>query len=226
MECTRSCLYKNVSLYKKPFGSEMETHNYGEAWLHIALFTLAIVYSILYLGPWPVVRDYINIMDKQNWGLFGQFALIVWSLVLIIVPSVLFGLSAVSSWLSKSRITTREVFLVFASSLLPIGLMLWISFVVPMLFVNKTFVQQSLSDPFGWGWDFFGTANIPWHQFLPEFIPWIQAFMVLTGLYYSLESIHKKWRHKFTPPLFFTISSSLLLFLTATTIAMLLFFVN
>ena len=67
----------------------------------------------------------------------------------------------------------------------------WIAFVIPMLFVNITFIVQSVSDPFGWGWDFFGTANTPWHQFIPQFIPWLQAAAVLTGLFLSLRNIRK-----------------------------------
>jgi len=227
LECMRSCLYKNVTLYRKPFGSELVTRSYSEAWLDIALFTLSIVYSVLYLGPWPVVRDYVNIMDKQNWGLFGIFALIVWALVLVFVPAILYLLSVISSGLTKKATTTKEIFLVFSASLLPLGLMLWIAFVIPMLFVNKTFILQSLSDPFGWGWDFFGTANIPWHQFLPQYIPWFQAIIVLLGLFFSLNSIRNKWLHgKFSPIQFLLVSSPIILFLIGTTVTMLLFFMN
>src|SRR5690606_28131266 len=88
-----------------------------------------------------------------------------------------------------TRLRIKETFLAFTGALLPLGLMLWISFVIPMLFVNITFIAQSVSDPFGWGWDFFGTANIPWHQLVPGLIPWLQAILVLTGLYFSLRNL-------------------------------------
>lgn len=227
LECTRSCLYKNVTLYKKPFGSETETRSYSEAWLHIALFSLSIVYSVLYLGPWPVVRDYINIMDKQNWGLFLIFACIVWASVLVVVPAFLYLLSHISKRLSKNVLSAKELFLVSSSALLPMGMMLWIAFVIPMLFVNKTFVLQSLSDPFGWGWDFFGTAGIPWHQFLPQYIPWFQSGFVLLGLFYSLRSIgNRSNRNYFKPLQFLVVFIPVLLFLVSVTIVMLLFFTN
>jgi hypothetical protein len=87
------------------------------------------------------------------------------------------------------------VFLGLPGALLPMGLMLWIAFVIPMLFVNVTFVLQSFSDPFGWGWDFFGTASIPWHQFLPRLVPWLQATLVLTGLYLSLRNLKRNWNN-------------------------------
>jgi hypothetical protein len=69
------------------------------------------------------------------------------------MPGIIWALSAAGKTISKQN--SREVFLLSAGSLLPLGLMLWIAFVIPMLFVNVTFVAQSFSDPFGWGWDFF-----------------------------------------------------------------------
>jgi ferredoxin len=193
LECIRSCLYNNVTLFRRPFAPELGTRHVSEAWLTMAIFTLAIVYSVLYEGHWPVVRDYVNILDKKNWDLFGIYALIIWSLSLIIVPGMIFLFSYMGARLSKTSRTVREVFLNSAGSILPLGLMLWIAFVIPMLFVNVTFIIQSLSDPFGWGWDFFGTANIPWHQFIPRMIPWLQALLVLLGMYYSLRNLKNTW---------------------------------
>ena len=56
----------------------------SEAWLTIAVFTLAIVYSILYEGHWPVVRDFVNILDKGNWGLFGIYSMALFILSLLL----------------------------------------------------------------------------------------------------------------------------------------------
>jgi len=227
LECMRSCTYNNVSLYTRPFASEKGARNLSEAWMSIATFTISIIYSILYLGPWPVVRDYVNILDKHNWGLFGIYSLIIWTFVMIIVPGVIYLLSLLGKRLSKIKGTHREVFLEYAGSLLPFALMNWIAFVIPMLFVNVTFIKQSLSDPFGWGWDFFGTANTPWHQFLPQFIPWFQAVAVLTGLYLSLRNIRKsRLSYDLKPAQVLKISLPVSLFITGVAAAMLFFFTN
>jgi nitrate reductase gamma subunit len=93
--------------------------------------------------------------------------------------------------------------------------------------VNITFVIQSASDPFGWGWDFFGTANTPWHQFLPRCIPWIQALLILTGLHLSLRNILRSWREKaMTPVQQQWLSAPFALFLTGVSVALLFFFTN
>ena len=227
LECLRSCTYNNVSLYKRPFAREKGTRNLSEAWMSMATFTISIIYSILYLGPWPVVRDYVNILDKHNWGLFGIYSIIVWTLVLILVPGIIYLLSRLGARLAKIKENTREVFLEYAGSLLPFALMNWIAFVIPMLFVNITFIKQSISDPFGWGWDFFGTANTPWHQFLPQFTPWLQAVAVLTGLYLSLMNIRKsKIAFNLNPKQVLKISLPVSLFITVVAGAMLLFFTS
>ena len=227
LECLRSCTYNNVSIFRRPFAAERSTRNQSEAWLTIAIFTVAVLYSIVYLGPWPAVRDYVNIIDKHNWGLFGVYSIVLWLSVLIIIPGILWLLSFSGKRISKTDISTREIFLVYSGALLPLGLMLWIAFVVPMLFVNITFIIQSASDPFGWGWDFFGTANIPWHQFLPQYIPWLQALLVLTGLYLSLQNLKSSWSEsKFSSGQILQICVPGSVFISAAAALMVVFFTN
>jgi polyferredoxin/heme/copper-type cytochrome/quinol oxidase subunit 2 len=226
-ECLRSCLYNNVSVYSRPFGHELRTRNNSEAWLTIGVFTLALVYSILYQGHWPIVRDYVNILDKGNWGLFLIYTIIVWTLVLVVMPGIIYLLSLAGKKLSGMQYSAKNVFLTSAGALLPLGLMLWIAFVIPMLFVNVTFVIQSFSDPFGWGWDFFGTASIPWHQFLPRTVPWLQAILVLTGLYFSLRNLKKSWHpYEMNNLVLLKLVAPVGLFIFAFAFGMIIFFTN
>lgn len=227
LECTRSCLYNNVTIYSRPFARELGTKNLSEAWLIITVFTLSIVYSILYQGHWPVIRDYINVLDKGNWDLFAIYTGTLWTVALVIMPMIIFVLSHVSKRLSKVETPVRNIFLNLSGTLLPLGMLLWVAFVIPMLFVNVTFVLQSFSDPFGWGWDFFGTASIPWHQFLPRSVPWFQALLVLGGLYFSLKNLKRTWifqTDRVRQRLSLILPMGLFLFTSA--IAMIFFFTN
>lgn len=227
LECTRSCLYKNVTLYSRPLGSELSTRNLGEAWLTMSVFTLSMIYSVLYEGQWPVVRDFVNILDKQNWDLFGIYTIIVWTLSLVIVPGIVYLLSWSGAKFSKIQRSIKAVFLASSGALLPLGFTLWIAFVIPMLFVNVTFIFQSASDPFGWGWDFFGTANIPWHQFVPRLVPWLQSALVLTGLWFSLRNLKKAFQYdKLTPRQLFLITLPMCVFLSAIAVTMIIFYTN
>jgi hypothetical protein len=71
----------------------------------------------------------------------------------------------------------------------PLGLAIWMAFVIPMLLVNFMFMLQSLSDPFGWGWNLLGFAGLPWHQVIPEAIPWIQVLLVIAGILLSIRNL-------------------------------------
>jgi polyferredoxin len=227
LECTRSCDYDNVTIYTRPFANELSTCSLAQAWQTIAIFALAVVYSILYEGHWPGVRDYINIIDKKNWDLFGIYSVIMWVFVLLIVPALVWLAADAGIRLSKMNSGRKITFLHFSGSLLPLGLMLWISFVIPMLFVNITFIQQSLSDPFGWGWDFFGTANIPWHQLIPQYIPWIQAIAILTGLYLSLRNLQRSFEnHNLKPITELKMLLPMGIFLIAVAVAGVVFYTN
>jgi len=227
LECLRSCTYNNVTIYKRPFASERNISNMSDAWLSIAIFSIAIIYSVLYLGHWPVVRDYVNILDKNNWDLFGIYAGVVWSTSLLVMPGILYLLALAGSRLSEKKLSTRKIFLSYSGSLLPFGLLLWMAFVIPMLFTNITFVLQSLSDPFGWGWDFFGTANTPWHQLIPRYIPWIQAILILTGLHLSLRNILRSFKVlELKPGKQLLLTLPYALFLSAVAVSLLFFFTN
>jgi hypothetical protein len=227
LECLRSCTYNNVSIYARPFAEEHGSRTFGDAWMSIAVFTISIIYSVLYLGPWPAVRDYVNILDKQNWDLFGLYAVIMWGLVLIIIPALIWLLSIAGSRITGNASSVRSVFMEYSGALLPLGLLIWIAFVIPMLFVNVTFILQSVSDPFGWGWDFFGTANIPWHQFIPQYIPWLQAILVLTGLHLSLRNIKRSFRELANSNTgIFLCALPIAIFIVTVSVLMLFFFTN
>ncbi len=227
LECIRSCTYNNVTLYHRPFGTELGTRNMSEAWGTIAVFTLAMVYSVLYEGHWPVVREYVNILDKKNWDLFGVYTLIVWTLSLVVIPAIVYMLSFTAKKISGIDRSTRQIFLDSTGSLLPLGLFLWIAFVIPMLFVNVTFIIQTVSDPFGWGWDFFGTANIPWHQFVPRLVPWLQSILVLTGLSLSLRNLKRNWLNKnLTARQMFCVSLPSGVFIILIALVMVFFYTN
>jgi hypothetical protein len=227
LECVRSCTYQNVSLFARPFASERRVKHMSDGWLILAIFTIAVIYSVLYLGPWPVVRDYVNILDKQNWDLFGFYSLFIWISVMLVVPGIVYLLTGLGNRISRTIVSRREGFLLNVGALLPMGLLMWMAFVIPMLFVNFTFLLQSLSDPFGWGWDFFGTANTPWHQVLPRMVPWIQALLILTGVSLSLRNLKRNWQdHLMGGRKLFWAALPQGLFIVTAGVFMLLFFTN
>jgi hypothetical protein len=56
-----------------------------------------------------------------------------------------------------------------------------------------TFLLQSLSDPFNWGWDLFGMAGSPWHIIWSQATPWLQVGCVLIGAVYAIGALYHCW---------------------------------
>ena len=79
-------------------------------------------------------------------------------------------------------------------AVIPFGLALWAAFFFDTVMVNFTFIWLSFSDPFGWGWDLFRTAGMPWVQIWPSGIPWIQAGLTLSGVFFSLKKGYCLWQ--------------------------------
>jgi hypothetical protein len=195
-ECVKTCAYDNVALFFRPSGSDTRIGNFGEAWQAIVMFGLAIVYCIINLGPWHQIRDHIDIVDKQNWAGFGIYAAVVWVLLLGVLPGVLYLLTKVGMLIPHGRqpdVKAASRLRACTAALVPLGLAIWIGFAVAIFCSMLTFVLQSLSDPFNWGWNLLGQAGSPWHILWAPAIPWFQTAGVLIGLVYSLKTLGSCW---------------------------------
>ena len=212
-ECFKSCTYDNVSLAWRRGAWSERFHTYGEAWQGIVLLVLALVYSLTVHSPWPAFRDMVNVVDKATWPEFGLYAAALWALALGVFPLIFWAATGLglriigqrgadihkddSDHPSGVRHSFKSImgvaFKRTMPSLLPLGLSLWASFFFATFMVNFTFILLSLSDPFGWGWNLFGTAGMPWVQLWPSGIPWVQSALILFGLAFSLKKGYEAW---------------------------------
>jgi hypothetical protein len=82
---------------------------------------------------------------------------------LVVAPLVflgVFGLTAwLMGWLVKSSMGSTELVRMFVFSLVPIALAYHISHFFSFLVIQGQRMYSLVSDPFGWGWDLFGTAT-------------------------------------------------------------------
>jgi len=193
MECVKSCSFENIALRWRRFGLEGLLRGRDQAWQAIVMMTLAVVYLITFQGPWHNIRDMVDIVDKENWDLFLVYSATLWMLCLAMMPLVVYLLARLGRHVGGVRRSASEMFVRTASSLVPLGLFIWMAFAIPMLLVEGSFVLSTLSDPFGWGWDLFGTAGQPWVQLWPEAIPWVQTILVLIGLSMGLKVLSGVW---------------------------------
>jgi hypothetical protein len=194
MECVKTCAYDNVAVFWRTSGWDKEVASLSEAFQAIVMFALACVYSIVNLGARDKIRDWIDLADNHHWGTFTLYALALWALCLGLLPLTWHMLTRAGKALGKVPMTTGLLFRSTTAALIPLGLACWIAFALATVLEMMTFVLQSLSDPFNWGWNLLGMAGIPWHIIWAPAIPWLQTAAVLTGAAFSLQAIYRCWR--------------------------------
>ena len=193
MECVKSCPNDNITLYSRPFAtSDILIKGYDEVWKACIMLVLAISYSVVLLGPWGELKDWANVAEVGDWAGFSIYAATQALAALVVFPFLYYVSIVVSRWYSKAEhIPIKELFLKYSYMLVPMGLLAWVAFSVPLLMVNGSYIISVTSDPLGWGMDLFGTADFPWTPLMPAWVPWIQAPILLLGLYYGVRGGYK-----------------------------------
>jgi len=193
MECIKTCAYDNVAVFWRNTGWDKEIAGYAEAWQAIVMFALACLYCYINLGAWDRIRNWIDIVDKRHWGTFAVYALVVWVVCLGVLPLIWYLLARVGTAVGGSALPAPLQFRATSGALIPIGMAVWIAFALATAFSMTTFVLQSLSDPFNWGWNLLGMAGSRWHILWSSAIPWLQVGCVLVGAAFSLGTLVRCW---------------------------------
>lgn len=228
MECVKSCPNDNIGLFARPFASDTKLKGYDEVWKASIMLVLALSYSVVLLGPWGNIKDWANISESGNWKGFAVYASSTSLLALVIFPGLLYLFVRLGKWWARaSEKTNREMFIRLAYPLVPLGLLAWIAFSVPLVMINGAYIISVISDPLGWGMNLFGTAGFHWRPLLPAWVPFIQVPILLVGLSWSLRTGFREAldllgdRRRATRAL-----APLSVFLTAITIVFLVLFIR
>jgi hypothetical protein len=65
------------------------------------------------------------------------------------------------------------------------------AFSVYIILINGSYLIAAVSDPFGWGWDLFGTAHYQWTPYLTWLLPYIQIALIILGFIFSIKATHE-----------------------------------
>jgi len=169
MECVKSCPNDNIGLYTRPFAtSDVLIKGYDEAWKASIMLVLAFTYSIVLLGPWGWLKQWANVTESGDWTGFAIFGLAQAALALVVFPGLYYLSVLAARRLGGIRgVPAKEVFLRYSYMLVPLGLLAWVAFSVPLLMINGSYILAVASDPLGWGMDLFGTAGFHWRPLWP-----------------------------------------------------------
>jgi polyferredoxin len=185
-ECIKSCPKDNVGLFVRPFGSDRILKGYDEMFNVMIMLVVAIAFSITMLGPWGPIKTAANVTESRQIAPFLIYLVSVWGSALVVFPGLFFFAARTGSRLAGGMVDSRAMTLRLAYALIPIGIFSWIAFSLPPVMINYNYILSVVSDPFGLGWNIFGTATYPFKPFLTEWIPLIQGVILLAGLYLGL----------------------------------------
>jgi hypothetical protein len=129
-------------------------------------------------------------------GQVPSFTLLM-GLILIVPVLVYWALSKLAAL--AGGLPTRTVFLHYAYSLLPIALFYHLAHNAEHFLMEGPKILALASDPFGWGWNLFGTAGVAMPPLVTLEGLWIlQVFFVVVGHLYGLWIAEKTTRRLIT----------------------------
>ncbi|MBI4632236.1 MAG: 4Fe-4S binding protein [Chloroflexi bacterium] len=178
MECLRTCPHDNVAIQIRPLGDDLLNRHgrkLDEAFKAFIMLGSAIVYSAVMLGSWGQLKAAAYAVGTSAWALYAITFLVF-----------IFGALPASFFIATSF--NRKSFVNFAYALVPLGLLAWIAFSLSFVFANASYLLPAISDPFGWGWNLFGTVNFKWTPFLTQVTPTLQVVALIIGLAWSSQT--------------------------------------
>lgn len=186
MECLRVCPKDNIALNLRPFGSDLgeprRTSRLDEAWMALVMLGSALAFAAVFTGPWGNLKTAAFRIGSSQWLAYAGAFL---ALNLLILPALFALAVSVGRKLASSPGSWRKSIADQAQSLLPLGLFTWIAFTISFAFPKFHYVLSVLSDPFGWGWNLFGTAGTTWTIGSSGPILFLQVAALLIGLLWS-----------------------------------------
>lgn len=189
-ECLKTCELNNIVLNLRPPGTDLlvaQGRRLDEAYKGFIMLACALIYSAVFLGPWGWLKDMADPSTGSGQGMADVGSYLVYTAAfltinLVVLPAIFFACAWLAQRFGGLRTSTRKTFIAYAYTLVPLGLLAWIAFSLAFVFVNGSYAVAVISDPFGWGWDLFGTRNFPWTPFLPRVVQYLQLGLLIAGL--------------------------------------------
>lgn len=186
-ECIRSCPHDNLTINLRGLGIDLARKTsvrLDEAILCVVLLALTSFHGLTMTPIWTNMVNKIRVFFQITETPVFTFLMFVF----ILLPLGMFlFFSWVAKKLTKARATTKELFKVFSYSVLPIALFYHLAHNGMHFFMEAQNILPVLSDPFGWGWDLFGTAGNRYNPLLTlKTIWWLQLILIVVGHLFSV----------------------------------------
>ena len=212
MECIRTCPYDNIAVNLRSFSADLAkpSARMDEAFKAFIMLGSAMIYAGVLLGPWGTLKDAAYRVGTSVWFIYAGTFL---SIIFIVMPA-LFALCTLPF---ENFNSLKKKFATLSTSLIPLGLMFWVAFSLSFVLTNASYILASLSDPLGFGWNLFGTANVTWQPMLTSLLAPGQTLALVGGLIWSARTAQKAAKEAKASPilviLFCLVATSVMLWL-------------
>ena len=187
-ECIRACPHDNLNLNIRPFAADLmkdKKFRWDEAIMAMVLLALTSFHGVTMTPQWSRVNDYLRAWT----GLGDLVVFTVLMAVILALPLLLFlGGAALSRALAnKTAPGRRQILKAFAYAIIPVALFYHLAHNGMHFFMEAQKIVPLLSDPFGYGWNLFGTAGREYAPLLSlQTIWWIQIVFIIIGHVYGV----------------------------------------
>jgi hypothetical protein len=197
-ECVKSCRKDNVALNLRPWGSDLhglDRPRRDEAILALVMLSLTSFHGLTMTPLWSEALAWLR--GATGWGHLGAFSLGMG--VCLVLPGALY--LAASAWVARRLGEAREISwwgtaCRYAYPLIAVALLYHLAHNAGHLLLEGGQIVPVVSDPFGEGWDLFGTASLAVGPLVEQGWIWtLQISLVLTGLIWALratEGVHRR----------------------------------
>ncbi|MFH2202256.1 MAG: hypothetical protein ABIJ96_04000 [Elusimicrobiota bacterium] len=185
-ECFKTCPHDNMAIRLRPWAADLAQQGRprtDEAIMALVLLSMTSFHGLTMTPVWGAINESM----LRSWGLpyLLSFSLLMAGILLgpIAVYTVLVWASA---WLS-GEVGFKRIFLSYAYAMLPIALFYHLAHNAEHFLMEGPKVLRLISDPFGWGWNLFGTTAWSTPPMITlEGLWWIQLFFIIIGHIYGL----------------------------------------
>ena len=192
-ECFRTCKYDNVALNIRPFSHDLMTNpkpRLDEAFFALTLFALTAFHGLTMTPVWRLMTG--TVKNITGAGEITAFSIAM--AVCIVIPVLVFYLfSRVSYFMAgSSGANFRSMFIKYSYSVIPIALFYHVAHNFEHFVVESQKLIVLISDPFGFGWNIFGTADVQTASLFPVGTIWFtQVFMIVIGHVFGIYISHR-----------------------------------
>jgi len=201
-ECIRACPHDNLGFQLRPAAADLlhkDRFRTDEAVLAVVLLSLTSFHGLTMTPLWTAVTHQLRV--DTGWGPLAVFTLLMGLLMAATVLLFWGGAQLAERFTRGAGVSAFTLFKAFACSLIPIALFYHLAHNCMHFFLEGGSLIPLLSDPFGFGWNLFGTANRSYGPLLSlPVIWWLQLTCIVVGHVYGVLVADRVARRLFARP--------------------------